>query len=202
MPRSAGAAPRPVAVGLHSHQGGEMGPLLPGNAEGVIDRLGQPLAEPGQGAGRGGERSHGHRARLLQPESGRSVRDPQERHWLCGTPAGVGAQRPLHRQQAPARRSAPGCSVQPDDRALNPAVRQSESGRSVRDPRERHWLCGTHADVAAQRPLHRQRPPARRSSPGCSVQPDDPALDPAVREPGIGGRAGSNQSPRSRAERC
>jgi hypothetical protein len=59
----------------------------------VIDRLGQPLAEPGQGAGRGGERSHGHRARLLQPESGRSVRAPQERHWLCGTHADVAAQR-------------------------------------------------------------------------------------------------------------
>ena len=32
-----------------------MGPFLPGIAEGVINRLGQPQGEPGQGAGRGGE---------------------------------------------------------------------------------------------------------------------------------------------------
>ena len=36
-----------------------MGPFLPGIDEGVIHPLGQPQGEPGEGAGRGGERSHG-----------------------------------------------------------------------------------------------------------------------------------------------
>jgi hypothetical protein len=39
--------------------GGGLGSFRPGIAEGVIDRLGKPQGEPGQGAGRGGERSDG-----------------------------------------------------------------------------------------------------------------------------------------------
>ena len=41
-----------------------MGPFLAGIADSVIHRHGQPQGEPGQGVGRGGERSQGQQARL------------------------------------------------------------------------------------------------------------------------------------------
>jgi hypothetical protein len=49
-----------------------MGPFLPGIAEGVINRLGQPQGEPGQGVGR-------EESEAMEYERGPSSQDPADR---------------------------------------------------------------------------------------------------------------------------